>query len=251
MAILLETSYPGIAILRVNRPEVRNALDWEAIDAFGEAIEQAHALPDLGALIVTGTGNTFIAGGDLRVLAGYPSAADGERLSSLMSAFLRRLEALPCPTIAAVNGPARGGGAEISLACDMRILAEDADLGLVQVTLGLSPGWGAGQRLLRMAGYSRALEWLVTGRILNPQEALAYGIANRITPAGMALQSALSLAQDIARQPRSTVAAIKRLLRAGLMLSPDSAAALEQAEFPPLWAAGAHLQAVERFLNRK
>jgi enoyl-CoA hydratase/carnithine racemase len=167
-----------------------------------------------------------------------------------MGRALSRLESLPCPTIAAIEGPARGGGVEIALACDLRVMSTEADLGLVQITLGLTPGWGAGQRLLRLVGYSRALEWLLIGRVLTAQEALAYGLANIGSSPRQALQEALELARKIASQPATAVQAIKRLLRAGILLSPELAAANEQTEFPPLWAAEAHLQAVEKFFRR-
>jgi enoyl-CoA hydratase len=149
-----------------------------------------------------------------------------------------------------MNGAARGGGAEISLACDLRVMAEDADMGLVQVTLGLSPGWGAGQRLLRLVGYSLALEWLVTGKILSAQEALRFGLANRVAPPGKALETSLELARAISTQPRQAVQAIKHLLRAGQFLTPAAAAAHEQSLFPSLWASQEHQEAVARFLNR-
>ena len=251
MSIHFHASASGVGVLQVDRPEVRNALDWGAMSAFQQHVEQAHAWPGLRVLILTGGKDIFIAGGDLKQLAEYPSRLDGQRLSSEMSATLQRLAELPCPTIAAMNGPARGGGAEISLACDLRVMAADADLGLVQIRLGLTPGWGAGQRLLRLVGYSRAFEWLVTGRILSAEEALACGLANRVAPPGQALEAAMTLAEEIAAQPPAVVQAIKRLLRLGLELPPAAAAASEAAVFPDLWADDAHLQAVQRFLERK
>lgn len=251
MSVSLQVKQAGIAVLQVERPEVRNALNWEAIHAFSESIDHAHSLKDLRALIITGSKQAFIAGGDLKELHSYSTPADGERLSATMREALDRLEALPCPTIAAMNGPARGGGAEISLACDLRFMARDADVGFVQIQLGLTPGWGAGQRLLRLVGYSRALEWLVSGQILSAEDAYKWGLVNRLTPAGQALQSALDLARQIAEQPFQSVLAIKRLLRAGLYLQPEMAWAIEQAEFPALWASEPHLQAVQRFIDRK
>jgi enoyl-CoA hydratase len=242
---------PEIGLLQVNRPQVRNALDWKAMQAFEDCVEQAHAASNLRALIVAGTAEIFIAGGDLKALHSFTSPADGLRLSRQMTSALARLESLPCPTIAAIGGPARGGGAEIALACDLRVMAENADLGFVQITLGLTPGWGAGQRLLRLVGHSRALEWLVTGKILTPQEAAACGLANRVVRQGEALAEALTLAQGIALQPAAAVQAAKALLRGGGMLPAEAAAALEQALFPPLWAAEEHLLAVEKFLRRR
>jgi enoyl-CoA hydratase/carnithine racemase len=150
-----------------------------------------------------------------------------------------------------VNGPARGGGAEIALACDLRVLSANADLGFVQISMGLSPGWGGGQRLLRHVGYSHALEWLASGRILTAQEAFNYGLANRVTPEGEAINTATEIAQKIASQPPEVVKAIKYILRAGTLLPKETAEAVEMEIFSQLWAQDEHLQAVERFLKRK
>ncbi|HLA97450.1 MAG TPA: enoyl-CoA hydratase/isomerase family protein [Anaerolineales bacterium] len=250
MSVTLSTLEPGIALLQVKRPEVRNALDWQAMNDFAACVEQAQSMDGLHALVLTGSREAFIAGGDLKALAAYPQAEDGSRLSTLMGNALRQLEALPIATIAAMNGPARGGGAEIALACDLRVVDAGADFGFVQVNLGLTPGWGAGQRLLHLVGYARSIEWLATGRVLRAQEAYDCGLANRISPPGEALAVALELARQIASQPLEAVRAIKRLLRGGLLLPATMAAALEQSEFPPLWASSEHLHAVERFLNR-
>jgi enoyl-CoA hydratase len=238
-------------MIKVNRPEVRNALNWEAMDTFADCIEMAHKMDGLQALIITGTNHSFIAGGDLKVLHQATSEADGIRLSKTLTRALTRLEALPCPVLAAINGPARGGGAEIALACDMRIVDENADLGFVQINLGIIPGWGGSQRLLRLVGYSLAFEWLVTAKIISSQEMLIHGLANQLTPTGEALPKAIQIAQMIARQSPDAIQAIKRILRANFALPPEAAASLEQAEFGPLWASEHHMKAVNTFLNRK
>ncbi|MBT3391859.1 MAG: enoyl-CoA hydratase/isomerase family protein [Chloroflexi bacterium] len=251
MSVTLKRIKENIFLLEVSRPERRNALNWESMAAFAKAIEAAHAQPDLQALILTGSGSTFIAGGDLKALHNAVSEADGKRLSQMMSHALNRLEALPCPVIAAINGPARGGGAEIALTCDLRIVAENASLGFVQISLGLTPGWGGGQRLLHLVGYSRAMEILLTGRILPADELLTLGLCNRVVPEQQALDSALGLARQIAARPPEAVRAIKQLLRNGLTLPPTMAAAHEQALFPPLWASDAHHQAVEHWFRQR
>lgn len=250
MTVRYEIVEAGIYCLEVSRPEVRNALDWETMNAFAQAVEAAHAERDLKALILTGKGDTFIAGGDLKALHAYTTRSDGARLSRQMTSALNRLEALPCPVIAAVNGPARGGGAEIALACDLRILAEDADLGFVQVSLGLIPGWGGGQRLLRLVGYAQALGCLATGEIIPAAKALELRLANVVVPAGEAFEYALLVARQISAHPPAAVSAAKHLLQAGLYQPPAAAAAFEAALFPDLWASPAHLQAVERFFDR-
>ncbi len=251
MPVTLQPIEEGISALVVSRPKVRNALDWNAMDAFAAAVESAHADENLRVLIVTGAGDAFIAGGDLKALHGSSTEDDGWELSRKMTNALNRLEALPCPVIAAINGPARGGGGEVALACDLRVVAEDASLGVVQVTLGLIPGWGGGQRLLRLVGYSRAMEWLLTGRVLSAQEMLSHGVANQISPAGEAYAQALELARSIRKNPPEAVMAIKRLLRAGNSLSPAAAAMQEQSEFPALWVSDVHQEAVENWFQRR
>lgn len=251
--MFIELSFvdPGIALLMVNRPHVRNALNWQAMQEFKSAIEEAHNLPDLKALILTGAGTAFISGGDLRELADYSSEADGWRLTDIMTTALNLLESLPCPTIAAVNGPARGGGAEIALACDLRIISEGADLGFVHINLGISPAWGGANRLVRLVGYSRAIVWLLCGRVLSAEEAMNYGLANQKTPSGEALSEAIALARRLADKPQRAVRAIKRLLRASQVSSSSFALSLEQEEFVSLWAGDDHLQAISAFLNKR
>ncbi|HEY61855.1 MAG TPA: enoyl-CoA hydratase/isomerase family protein [Anaerolineae bacterium] len=251
MSVTLEIQPSNIGVLTINRPHVRNALDWDAMDSFRECIETAHEDSKLRALILTGGGNAFIAGGDLRALHENTSQKDGIRLSGVMTNALNRLEALPFPVIAAINGPARGGGAEIALACDFRIVAQDTTFGFVQINLGLSPGWGAGQRLLHIVGYSHALEILMTGRILDANEMQTLGLANRITPKGQALIGAMDLAKEISKKPANAIKALKRMLRTGISTPRSTAELLEQSEFPPLWNSEEHILAVEQFLNRK
>jgi len=241
----------GIGLLIVERPQVRNALDWAAMAAFAKAVESAHHVEDLRALIVTGHGQAFISGGDLSELQHYPRREDGLRLATVMGEALKRLEALPCPTIAAINGPARGGGAEVAVACDLRMMDGAADIGFVHTRLGIVPGWGGGQRLLGLVGYSRALELIASGRVLSAQQAYSLGLADAISVKGEALAEAMELAGSFGRNPPQAVRAAKRLLRAGLTLPREQALQAEREEFPPLWDTDFRRGVVERFLNKK
>lgn len=251
-SILFEVLDDGMGVITLNRPEARNALTWEAMESFSHAVDSAHAFEnDLRALIVTGAEGAFCAGGDLFELDNYPTRLDGARLATIMGEALSRMEALPIPTLAAMEGPALGGGAEVALACDIRVMAESATIGMMHVRLGICPAWGGGQRLLRLVGYSRALEWMAGGRVFTAREALAYGLTNQIAPEGAAMQAATKIAATIARQDPRAVRAIKRLARAGIELPPLLAADRERAEFPDLWAAPAHLEASARFIARK
>ena len=248
-SVRLDVDGAGVGILTVDRPHVRNALDWAALDEFRMAVSEA-ANADLRALIVTGAGSSFISGGDLSEHRSHHTEADGRHISAVMGDALAMMENLPIPVIAAIEGHARGGGCEIAVACDVRVAAEDADFGFVQMRLGLITGWGGAARLQRLVGYGRAMELLLTGRVITAREALAIGLVERLTPPGKALPMALEMAREIAERPPDAVRAVKAILRAGL--PPETPAmSLERTLFPPLWAGPAHLDAVEAFLSRR
>lgn len=249
--ILYETRTDHTATLCLNRPQALNALTWEAMDEFSLAIDRIASDTSLRALVVHGAGEAFCSGGDLFELHNFSSRADGDRLAQVMGDALSQLESLPFPTIAAIEGPALGGGAELALACDMRIMAEGASLGMMHVKLGITPAWGGGQRLLRLVGYARAMEWLSNGVVHDAGQAASHGLVNHVTDRGGALPHALSLASHIAEASPQAVAAIKTALRAGLTMAVDAATQVERKLFPDLWASEPHLQASARFVARK
>ena len=238
-----------IGTLTFNRPSVRNALDWAAMELFAQTIQAIEQNPPR-ALLLTGAGGSFCAGGDLADLHPRASEDDGRRLAELMGEALSQLERLPIPTLAAIEGAAVGGGAEIALACDMRIMAEDAILQMAQVRLGLMPGWGGGQRLLRLTGYSRAFYWLASGQPVKAHQALAFGLANEIAPSGMAYRRAHEQASDLVAFSPKALKAIKTALLAGLDEPHLEAMALERSLFPALWASPAHQRAAEALIKR-
>lgn len=250
--IKLQQNDNGVATLTFNRPEALNALNYEAMTAFAQIIDSLSQDEALRVLILTGAGNlAFCSGGDLVELSQHPSADDARAFITLMGDALRQMEQLPIPVIAAINGYALGGGSEIALACDLRIVDEKTKMGMVQIKMGLTPGWGAGQRLLRIVGYSRAMALLLSGEVLRPPELDKLGLVQQIVPAGTALEAAQALAEDMAQQPPDVVRGIKALLQAGRTLPYDQALQTERDIFPPLWAADAHLDAVAAFLQRQ
>lgn len=250
-SILYEATSNGVGLLTMNRPELLNALNWEAMQSFGEAVRRSAQDPGLRVLIVTGSAEAFCSGGDLYELDQFPTRLDGARLATVMGEALQVLDSLPFPTLAAIEGPALGGGAEIALACDLRIMSESASLGLMHVKLGIIPAWGGGQRLQRLVGYSLSLEWLCTARVLTASEALEFGVANRVVPGGTALEVAQAIATEVAGRDPAAMQAAKRLLQEGLRLPMREAMANERSLFPDLWAAPAHLEASTRFVSRK
>lgn len=247
-----DSDHPGIAILTFNRPDSYNALSVEGMITFAAAIDQFAADPDLRALILTGAGEkAFCSGADIADLNQMATAADADAMITRMGDALLKLERLPVPVIAAINGYALGGGAETSLACDIRIADETARLGFVQIKRGLIPGWGGGQRLMRHIGYARALDILLRGETLNPPELLSLGLVNQVVAKGEALASGLDFARQIANHDRAVVTAVKSALQAGLNQPYEAALMTERSLFPPLWEGEARAQSMQNFLNRK
>ena len=238
-----------IGVLTVNRPEVRNALDWDTMRGFSNMIKQVHRDKKMRALIVTGAGQTFVSGGDLKVLANFPKRIHGLRLSRIMSRALDHLRALPMPTLAAINGPARGGGAEIAVACDIRIMAEDADIGFVHSKLGITTAWGGARFLLQLVGYPRALILLSKGSVLSAQEADEIGLVDEVASNGSVLDRAIQFAEELSQAPIEAVEAAKRLLRLAVAY-PAVANLAESQIFADLWDSEFRREKVKRFLNK-
>jgi enoyl-CoA hydratase len=188
----------GIRVVTVDRPEKLNALNAAVLEELGRAIAAAESDRDLRCLIVTGAGEkAFIAGADIRELAKL-TPIEGREHSRRGQALLDRVERLPVPTIAAINGYAYGGGLEVAMACSIRVASENARMGLPETSLGIVPGYGGTQRLARHVGRARALELVLTSeKGLTAAEAERIGLVNRVVPAGQALAASLDLARRI------------------------------------------------------
>lgn len=219
------------------------------MEKFAGLVQTAKRRTDLRVLILTGAAGAFISGGDLSVLQHYNTAADGTRLGQIMGDALIQLESLACITIAAINGPARGGGAEVAMACDLRVVAEGASIGFVHINLGIIPAWGGGQRLMRAIGYSRALELIGTGRIVGAKEAIQLGLANSI--ASDALTGAKEMAGRFTNNVKAATLAAKSALKSGLQQPYFEALNVERSLFPELWISDHRVAVMKKFINRK
>ena len=238
-----------IGILRFNRPQARNALNWAAQEQFAAHIDQVAQRRDVRALILTGSDDVFVAGGDLKELSRGDLAANGQRLSRLMSGALAHMARLPLPVIAAVNGHAVGGGCEILIACDLRLAVAQARLDFAQIRLGLTTGWGGAARLIQLVGRSRAAEILLRGRTLSAQEALDIGLLHAVAGEGEdVLALAVAWAADLVTLPAPALAAMKQLIGAAQNLKEQDAAQLERRLFNQLWGQPAHRRALDAFL---
>jgi len=231
-------------LLRLNRPEVGNAVNASLAAALAAEVAALETRDDVRAVLLTGAGaRAFCSGGDLRWMRQLRSPADGAAMSRRMKAILGRLSALPMPVIGVLQAPALGGGAELALACDIRVLAADAWMCFKQVRMGLTTGWGGGARLREAVGAARALELLATGRRIPAAEAQSLGLVQRVSADPLAAAS--EIADAIAAGAPRAVRAVKTLLRGG------GTEPLETALLQTLWGAADHQEAVTAFFDKR
>jgi len=160
-----------VGVIKINRPEVRNVLNWETWMELEDVLKQLRSEPNVRVGIITGVGDeAFIAGADLRMLKDR-TPQDAVNASNKANEILLSMESMDEPMIAAINGWALGGGCEIALACDIRIASEKAQIGQTEVRVGIMPGYGGNVRLMRLIGSGRAKEMIYTGKIVNAEEA--------------------------------------------------------------------------------
>jgi enoyl-CoA hydratase len=216
MSDLVQVSREGrLAVVTINNPPV-NALNKQVMDALENAFDMLAGDPDLGAVIVTGGGDkAFVAGADIKEFLALDSAG-GEKLSRRGQLIFQRIADCPVPVIAAVNGYALGGGLELALACDIRVIAENAKVGVPEVSLAVLPGYGGTQRLPRTIAPGRAREMIFTGDPIDAAEAYRIGLADRLVPAGEALAAARDIAARILKRGPVAVRLAKEAVNRGL-----------------------------------
>lgn len=241
---------PGVAVLRLARPEVHNVVDDRVLDRLEHLVEELEG-DGTEVLVLTGAGSrTFCAGADLSWVAALPDHRQGLELSRRMRAVLERLHGGPRPVIAAVNGDALGGGCEILTACHLRIASATARFSFRQATMGVVTGWGGGARLFRLLGKSKALRLLLTAETIDAARALALGLVDRVVPADELMDEALATAERIAANSPASVAAFLELARAAD--PPDAAVAeLEERLFARLWDGEHFRRKVAQWRQRK
>jgi len=199
MPDLVQSSRDGhVALLRIDRPEARNALSPEVMEELASELERLDPDPEVRCVVVAGSDKVFAAGADIKAMAERSFA---EALRHPAVAFWKRLAAIKTPMVAAVSGYALGGGCELALACDMIVAAESATFGQPEINLGIIPGGGGTQRLARVLGKQRAMELVLTGRRFGAAEARELGLVNEIAPDGEWLKTAMALARTVAEKP--------------------------------------------------
>lgn len=228
----------GLAVVTINRPHARNAIAPDTMDQLDEAIDAAAGAR---ALVLTGAGDrAFVSGGDLKELAALRTEAQAAEMAWRMRGICDRLAAFPGPVVAALNGHALGGGAEVAVAADIRIAADDIKIGFNQVSLAIMPAWGGAERLAALVGRSRALLLAGSGAILDAAAAERAGLVDRVLPRAEFDQGWRALARSLATAP---AADIKRVIGG---VPPAEAVAA----FARLWVADEHWVAADRVMNR-
>lgn len=216
----------GAAVITLNRPQVRNAISIRMMEELTSALGEAERMEGCRAAIITGNVDCFSAGRDLKE-ASQQSQDDALRSRKLWRQLTRTMAELRIPVIAAIEGHCLTGGLELALACDMRIAGDGARFGITSARLGTLPGFGATQRLPRLIGEARALEFLLSAEVMDVSEAYRIGLINRRTPAGNALAEARALAQSYITLAPLSHAAIKLAIARGSSMDLDDALDLE------------------------
>jgi enoyl-CoA hydratase/carnithine racemase len=209
----LKSEEDGVELLILRHPPV-NALSTAVLDQLASRLDSLETTGKSRCLIVSGDGQYFSAGGDLKEMAALGLAA-APRIQERGQALFQRLASFSVPTVAAINGLALGGGLELALACDLRVAAESAKLGAVEASMGLMPAYGGTQRLARLVGPAKAKELVFTAAMIPAADAQKIGLVNRVVPAGQELRAARDLAHTIAQKAPRAVRGAKRAIDEG------------------------------------
>lgn len=241
----------GTCVLTLSRPKALNALNGQLMSELDQFLQGIAGDKDVRVLILTGEGEkAFVAGGDISEFQGL-DARTAEDLSEKGHRTLARLESLPIPTIAAVNGFALGGGLELALACDFIYASETASFGLPEVSLGLIPGYGGTLRLSRAVGLPMAKELIFSGRRVKADEALRIGLANKVVPAAQLLDACLATAREIMTRAPVAIGLAKKSIQDSVTLTLKEGAEKEAKYFAATFKTQDQAEGVKAFLEKR
>jgi enoyl-CoA hydratase/carnithine racemase len=246
--VLLERPEDGVALVRINRPAVRNALNLATRKALAAAFEGLQDDPAVRAIVLTGDQRAFAAGADL---GEFIDAGAVEIMRRRAERYWQSVARTPQPVIAAINGYALGGGLELAMCCDILIAGESAQLGQPEVRVGIMPGAGGTQRLTRAVGKFQAMRLCLTGRPIGAAEALAMGLVSQVVPDAEVLDTALATARDLSRLPPLALMQIKEAILAGENASLESALTLERKAFQLLFASADKREGMQAFFDKR
>jgi len=241
----------GIVRLTISRPKALNALNSDVLAELGSVLSDLEARDDLRAVLITGAGDkSFVAGADIGEMRDK-TPEEARAFARQALATFKRLETLPVPTVALVNGFCLGGGCELALACDWAVASDNAVFGQPEVLLGVIPGFGGTQRLPRRIGPAMAIDLCTTGRKIDANEALRIGLVNRVMPQAELEAYADELTKQIGGNGPRSVRAAKQAIHDGMDQDLDSALALENALFAFCFAGGEQTEGMSAFVEKR
>jgi enoyl-CoA hydratase len=247
-SLLVERPSDAIVVFRLNRPQVRNALNLEVRARLADEVTQHAADEKIRCLIVTGSDTVFAAGADIGDMA---EAGPVEIMARNLQKYWRTIMDCPKPVIAAIEGFALGGGLELALCADIIVAGEGARLGLPEVKIGILPGGGGTQKLARLIGSKRAMLLLMTGKMFSAAEAFSMGVISELAPTGQALARAIEIAREIAGMPPIAVMQIKEIVNAGLNAPLETALMLERKALLLQFATSDQKEGMRAFLEKR
>lgn len=250
MAYAILETQGAVAVLTVNNPKALNALSPAVLTDIDAAIDSID-MDTVRALIITGAGDkSFVAGADISAMV-HMNKADASAYSKQGNDLFLKIESLPIPVIAAVNGFALGGGCELAMSCDIRICSEAAMFGQPEVQLGITPGYGGTQRMARLVGAGIAKEMIYTARNMKADEALRIGLVNAVYAPDELMPAAMKLANKIAKNAPIAVRLSKKMINDGLALPIDEAVAMESALFGGSFETHDQVEGMSCFLSKE
>ena len=240
-----------IAVATINRPKALNALNSQVLEDIDQLVEQVKADDEIRALVITGSGEkAFVAGADIGEMSTL-TKAEGEAFGKKGNDVFRKLETLPVPTIAAVNGFALGGGCELSMSCDIRICADTAVFGQPEAGLGITPGFGGTQRLARLVGMGMAKQLVYSALNIKADEAYRIGLVNAVYPQAELMENVLKLAGKIAKNAPIAVRNCKKAMNDGISLPIEKAVEVEEKLFGACFETHDQQEGMACFLSRE
>ncbi len=249
--LLIDTPADGVRLVTVNRPDKLNALDTATLDALRAAFDAAAADPAVRVVVLTGAGGkAFVAGADIGEMNGL-SPVEGRDFSLRGQRMMRGVERMPKPVIAAINGFALGGGLELAMCCHLRIAADSAKLGQPEINLGLIPGFGGSQRLLRLAGRAATLELCLGGAPIGAERARELGIVNRVVPAAELMAETMKLATQLATAAPLALRALLDCVNIGGECGIEEGLEYESAQFGLVFSTEDMREGTAAFLEKR
>ncbi|MBQ0038674.1 MAG: short-chain-enoyl-CoA hydratase [Clostridiales bacterium] len=248
--VLLEKK-GNIAVATINRPKALNALNSEVLEDLNELVDVVNADEEIRVMILTGSGEkSFVAGADIGEMSTL-TKAEGEAFGKKGNDVFRKLETMPIPTIAAINGFALGGGCELSMSCDIRICADTAVFGQPETGLGITPGFGGTQRLARLVSPGMAKQLIYGAKNIKADEALRIGLVNAVYPLAELMGAAEKLASTIAKNAPIAVRACKKAINEGLQVDMDQAIVIEEKAFGSCFQTEDQKEGMGAFLEKR